>query len=387
MLISILTPDLSHNCLGRAYLLAKILQRRYETEIVGPMFDNKIWEPLSFDNEITYKAIRIKGKFRPYLQIHKLIKKIDGNIIYVSKPLFANFGISLVKKLNNKIPLILDIDDWQVGLIKDYLRKLSFINKFKYLVSSILYFYNINSFWNSLIFEKLIPFANEITVSNNFLKSKFGGTIIWHGRDTDAFDPKKFDEIKIREKYQIDNSKKIIMFFGTIRPYKGVDDLIKAISLIDNKNIILILVGVDKNDYSLKLVGLGKKLLGNRLITFGLQPFEKVPEFLSMADIVVIPQKYSLATIGQIPAKVFDAMALAKPIIATNVSDLPLILNDCGLIVEPNNPFQLSNAIKYILNNPDKAKIMGHKARKICIKKYSWNSLEKTLLSIFKKYE
>ena len=44
MKISILTPDLSHNCLGRAYLLAKILQRRYEVEIVGPMFGEGIWE-------------------------------------------------------------------------------------------------------------------------------------------------------------------------------------------------------------------------------------------------------------------------------------------------------------------------------------------------------
>jgi len=35
MKISILSPDLSHNCLGRAYLLAKILQRHYEVEIIG----------------------------------------------------------------------------------------------------------------------------------------------------------------------------------------------------------------------------------------------------------------------------------------------------------------------------------------------------------------
>jgi len=42
MKISILPPDLSHNCLGRAYLLAKILQRHYEVEIIGPMFGEGI---------------------------------------------------------------------------------------------------------------------------------------------------------------------------------------------------------------------------------------------------------------------------------------------------------------------------------------------------------
>jgi len=38
MKISILSPDLSYNCLGRAYLLAKNLQRHYEVEIISPMF-------------------------------------------------------------------------------------------------------------------------------------------------------------------------------------------------------------------------------------------------------------------------------------------------------------------------------------------------------------
>jgi len=42
--ISILTPDLSHNCLGRVYLLAKILQKHYEVEVVGPMVCERIWE-------------------------------------------------------------------------------------------------------------------------------------------------------------------------------------------------------------------------------------------------------------------------------------------------------------------------------------------------------
>jgi len=43
MKISILTPDLSHNCLGRAYLLAKILQRRYKIEIVDTVFINRMY--------------------------------------------------------------------------------------------------------------------------------------------------------------------------------------------------------------------------------------------------------------------------------------------------------------------------------------------------------
>jgi len=49
MKISILTPDLSHNCLGRAYLLVKILQRHYKVEIVGPIFGDGVFEFKHYD--------------------------------------------------------------------------------------------------------------------------------------------------------------------------------------------------------------------------------------------------------------------------------------------------------------------------------------------------
>jgi glycosyltransferase involved in cell wall biosynthesis len=44
------------------------------------------------------------------------------------------------------------------------------------------------------------------------------------------------------------------------------------------------------------------------------------------------------ATVGQIPAKLFDAMAMAKPIVATDVNDFAGILDGCGLVVKPGMP-------------------------------------------------
>ncbi len=63
MKISTLIPDLSHNCLGRAYLLAKILQRHYEVEIVGPIFGDGIWEPVANNESIIYKSVKLSNKF------------------------------------------------------------------------------------------------------------------------------------------------------------------------------------------------------------------------------------------------------------------------------------------------------------------------------------
>jgi len=84
---------------------------------------------------------------------------------------------------------------------------------------------------------------------------------------------------------------------------------------------------------------------------------------------------------------VFDAMAMAKRIIATNVLDLPEILDGCGWIVEHENSEQLAQIIQYVLSNPKEAEEMGQKARQRCIEKYSWVAMEKILLKVFKKYE
>lgn len=388
MKISILAPNLSSNSVGRAYLLAKILQRKYKLEIIGPIWGDEIWNPVKNDKSITYKFVNIDGRLKPYWQLQELFKKISGDIIYASKPIYASFGLGLLKKFIKRKPLILDIDDWQMGIIKENYSNFTYYHRLKFWISSALLIYQSNSYWNNLIGEKLTPLADEITISNTFLKKKFGGTTVWHGRDTEAFNPAKFNKNLAREKYGIEKKKKAVMFFGTARPHKGIEDLIKATSIIKNQDVILVIVGLDdKNQYCIELIKAAGDSLHERFRGFGLQPFEKVPEILIMADVIVVPQKRNFATVGQIPAKIFDAMAMAKSIIATDVSDIPEILNGCGWIVEPGNAEQLAQTIQYVLNNPDEADEMAQKARKKCIDKYSWEAMEKVLLKLFEKYE
>jgi len=387
MKISVLCPDLSNNCLGRAYLLARILQSRYEIEIVGPIWGSSIWAPVADDKNITFRYIKIQRGLKPYWQIRELMKMIDGDVIYASKPLFTSFGVGLLKKNFSKKPLIVDIDDWEMGLIRHAYSQLSVYLRIKSFIYSTVYIYILDSYCGGMLLERLVHYSNDITVSNNFLKSKFSGTIIPHGRDTDFFDPAKFNRNAIRNRYGIDPEKKIIMFLGSPRPYKGVEDLLEAARMIDDDNILTVLVGLDATPYSRGLQNNGERILGNRFKTFGEQPFDCIPEFLSMADVVVVPQRENDATVGQMPAKVFDAMAMAKPIVATDVSDLADILNGCGWITEPQNPQKLSQTISAALKDPLQATEMGKKARRKCIEKYSWRALEKDLVAIFQKYE
>lgn len=177
------------------------------------------------------------------------------------------------------------------------------------------------------------------------------------------------------------------MFLGSPRPHKGIEDLIEAVSLLQNQDVMLTIVGAGKDSYSQNMTRLSEENLGERFKVFGLQPFGKAPELLAMSDIVVIPQRRNLASVGQVPAKVFDAMAMAKPIIATAVSDLPEILDGCGWVVEPESPAQLAGAIQYVIDHHKEADQIGQKARQKCIENYSYDAMENILVDIFSKYE
>ena len=76
---------------------------------------------------------------------------------------------------------------------------------------------------------------------------------------------------------------------------------------------------------------------------------------------------------------------MAKPIIATNVSNIPEILNDCGWIVETEDPRQLAKTIQYVYEHPIEDREKGEKARAKCKREYSWDVMEKKLIAIFEK--
>lgn len=174
------------------------------------------------------------------------------------------------------------------------------------------------------------------------------------------------------------------MFCGTPRKHKGLDELVEAINIINRNDIKLMIVG--EGEQSLYVQDLIKKSQ-NTVIISGYQPHSKMPELLSIADLIALPQRKTLFSTAQVPGKVFEAMAMAKPIIASNISDLPEIIDGCGWIVEPENPEQLAEKIQYVVNNSEEAETMGNKARQKCIEKYSWDAMEEILLKVFEKYE
>ena len=100
MKISILTPDVSTNGFGRAWLLAKLLQNAYDVEIIGPTFGKGIWQPLA--NLCNFETKTVKGYDNGTFEFKKMLKQITGDVIYSSKPLMTSFGVGLFEKITKK---------------------------------------------------------------------------------------------------------------------------------------------------------------------------------------------------------------------------------------------------------------------------------------------
>lgn len=349
---------MSSNCLGRVYILAKVLSRHYDVEVIGPASDGNIWEPVREDNSLNYNIV-LKTN------IPNTIKVSKPDIIFASKTKITSYGVGLLYSARYHIPIILDIDDWEVGLYNSIPGK----------IISAVRFWDINNYCTTAIMELFARVTKHKTVSNTYLKNRFGGELIPHFRDTDVFNPRKYNISKIKKHYELSKDKKVILFLGTPRKSKGIPQLMQAVESLNRKDVLLLIVGADKNFIENSPNKPFLKLLGR-------QKFKDIPNFIAVADVVVVFQLNTKPTLGQLPAKIFDAMAMAKPVISTNVSDIPKVLEDCGEIVEPGNVLELSNKINYLLDNPVYAKKLGKKAREKCIKEYSYDAIAPKLHKI-----
>jgi glycosyltransferase involved in cell wall biosynthesis len=342
------------------------LSPQHEVEIIGPAKSGDIWYPMK---NMGISIRPYPWKRYPFFisTIRKMIKEIDADILIACKLRPASFGIAIIKKWASGVPVIVDIDDWELG----FLYHSGFLSK----VGRFLNFSNPNGLPYTWLMERLTGLADSIVVSNRFLQNKFSGPLVYHCRDTSILDPDKFDSDSIKTKLGL-KGKRVVMFLGTPRAHKGMEELFIAIEKIKDQSIRLVLIGADPSIQSYL-----DKMQSNqdRVVIFPKISFKDLPQHLSAADILVIPQRDTTDTQGQIPAKLFDAMSMAKPIITTPLSDIEEVLGGYGYLIDPSNPYQLAKTIEYIFANPEEARLKGLNARKRCQELYDIKVLKKEL--------
>lgn len=221
-------------------------------------------------------------------------------------------------------------------------------------------------FWKSF-FEKLVPDASP---------SKFKIVSNW-------IDLKKYPyQTRIAPRNEKLNTINIL-FMGWMQKEKGIFEIYESLVRLKlNNYLIKVSFLGDGNDKN-KMIELCKNLAPNYLVTFpGWVYGEQKLKYLNESDIFLLPS-YAEG----MPNSLMEAMACGIPSIASNVGAIPEMISnmETGILVEPGNSIELSNALSFLISNPIKREEISRNARLIIEKKHSLVFAEREFISFFNK--
>jgi len=293
----------------------------------------------------------------PFLGLKKAISLNKKRNYKLTWSIMASFGGFLGLRFKKKFPDISWLLTLQEGDPPEEILKK--VGIFKYWFHQIFkkadYIQTISTF--------LSNWAKDMVVEKNKVK------IVPNGVDLEIFKPRERD-----------NKKKVILTVSRLVKKNGVDDLIKAGQYLDfDFKILIVGDGPDKND----LKRLTKKLnLEDKIIFKGQVEYKDLAEYYSQADVFV---RASLSE-GQGIA-FLEAMACGVPIIGTPVGGIPDFLEDrkTGLFCNVNDPKNIAEKIKEILENDELRKTLSNNGLNLVKEKYSWNKISLKMEEVFEK--
>ena len=302
--------------------------------------------------------------------IYKQLSADKPDIIHtIGLRSFQSIASWMVSKKYN-IPLV--VSD-QGGLTTHpFLKQSSFIFKLIYKVQNLLIKQILKQ---SLAVSSANEYENNIFLD---LYSKSNIKIIRNGVNLKSLvSQKNFKEI-----YEINS--KFILFVGRFSKSKGIETLINAINIIKNeiksRETILVIMGVDFG-YEDEMFSLIKKFdLSDQIIVIKNPPRENVISAYGESEFLVLPSQWELS-----PLVPLESFAFKKPVISTNSHGIPYTVqnNKNGILVEPENPEELSNAIIKLLDNPSLRDNLGSAGYDFVQKECNCISMAKNHLKLY----
>lgn len=170
-------------------------------------------------------------------------------------------------------------------------------------------------------------------------------------------------------------NKKVLLFFGIIRDYKGLDILLKAMAQIvkENGDVILLIAGKPWEDWSKYQKIINENTLEGYIIKKldFILPSE-VEFYFSASDLVILPYKYfdSQSGVGAL------ALPFGIPMVVSDVGSLPDFVRDERAIAKPNNPHDLSEVITKVIGNNNLLEKLSNDSQELA-REYSWDRISK----------
>ena len=368
--ITVITWDLGHNPLGRAYLLADVLRHDYDVEMIGaqfPRFGNQVWEPLRNCSRVAIKSFPGANFPEHFKGMEDIARQVEGDVIYVSKPRLPGLELAILAKLHRNRPVILDVDDYEPGFFRN--REPLSLNQVKRKRRRPDFLCPHDETWTRYA-ETLIPLFDQVTVSNEELRKKFGGMVLPHIRDEHDFDPTLYPREAIRTDLGFTREDKVIVFAGTPRKHKGYTRIVAALESLQRPHYKLLIIGSPADDAAHRFFG---SIKSGHVKVVPNVPFSDLPGYLCAGDLICLLQAEDQVTARfQMPAKLTDGLSMGIPVLATNVA--PLVnLAEKGL-VELLGDAPLDRKIDEIFSDYRAYKHKAVQNREIFVREYSYSA-------------
>ncbi len=343
----------------RAHRLGVAARYFADVTVIGPVERRGTWPALPRESWI--KTVTEQRFPRFAVSFLEMVDAAEGDVLLAVKPHLASFGVALVAAERRQVPVILDLDDWDVALAPraDWAKKPSMADLRR--PASAVYL--------SLL-TKATGAASAITVASTALQQRFGGTVVPHGALTELFTPGATDRDTTRRAFGFTGP--TVLFAGTPRSHKGLKPLAKAVDRVPGARLAVLCRPEDLATKDWDCF---------RLQRIPMLSYFALPALLAAADVVAIPQLDTEAARHQMPMKVYDCMAMGRPIVASAVSDLPETLAGCARLVPPGDVEKLAEAITDLLTHPEEARRLGEAARARCLENYSMRRVAEKLFT------
>ena len=213
--------------------------------------------------------------------------------------------------------------------------------------------------------------------------------VIPHGSNDLFFSDREIAKERAREELGLSRKNKVILFFGIIKPYKGLEYSVEAFREVREQvdNVMLLIVGkiADREPEGFKYYSdLIARLSAceDVLCVEDYVSLEKIALYFAASDVVALPYVKNYTS-----GVLLSAYAAGRPVVVTDTGGLKegVQIGKTGFVVPPKDTKALARAIIETIESSERCDEMGRYAKLFAEKNYSWSSVASKTMDLYRQ--
>lgn len=209
------------------------------------------------------------------------------------------------------------------------------------------------------------------------------------GIDIGRFKPAPADTAMM-EKLGVKDSDFVVLFVARLIREKGINDLLNAFKLIDmdpelaHVKLVIAGTGAEKDNIIKTINNLG---IGHRVRLSGGFSYDDVPRLYNAADVFILPSIPIPGWQEQFGMVLLEAMASGLPVISTMSGSIPEVVGDAGVLIQPNDPPSIYEAMKTLSSDTATANHLASLGRKRAEENFSLSRASGRIESVYRELQ